>query len=407
MKETINKLLETRRAERETMRAALLASNVLEERTEYDETINKIDAEIRELENVLEELDKPIEETKVDVRALDVLGGKEVEKMAVENRTIDKFDTAEYRDAFMNFCKYGTPVPAEFRGDAVTKTNDASAVIPTTILQEIIKEVKSYGNLYAKVRKLNVQGGMQVPILSLKPTATWITADTATSESDKHKLEAKTYVSFGYFGLECKVAQTLLTNIVTFDMFQELFVTLAVEAIAKALDVAIMNGSGSGEMLGITKDERVTNVVTLSADAFESWSGWKKNVFAAMPKSYRDGEFFMAQSTFDGYIDGMVDDNGQPIARVNYGIDGAENYRFGGKTVETVEDDIITPYDDAESGDIVAVFAKLSDYAVNTNMEMRVERWEDKHTHEIINNAILIADGKLLDPHGVIIVKKA
>lgn len=190
-------------------------------------------------------------------------------------------------------------------------------------------------------------------------------------------------------------------------MFQELFVTLAVEAIAKALDVAIMNGSGSGEMLGITKDERVTNVVTLSADAFESWSGWKKNVFAAMPKSYRDGEFFMAQSTFDGYIDGMVDDNGQPIARVNYGIDGAENYRFGGKTVETVEDDIITPYDDAESGDIVAVFAKLSDYAVNTNMEMRVERWEDKHTHEIINNAILIADGKLLDPHGVIIVKKA
>lgn len=168
MKETINKLLETRRAERETMRAALLASNVLEERTEYDETINKIDAEIRELENVLEELDKPIEETKVDVRALDVLGGKEVEKMAVENRTIDKFDTAEYRDAFMNFCKYGTPVPAEFRGDAVTKTNDASAVIPTTILQEIIKEVKSYGNLYAKVRKLNVQGGMQVPILSLK-----------------------------------------------------------------------------------------------------------------------------------------------------------------------------------------------------------------------------------------------
>ena len=29
---------------------------------------------------------------------------------------------------------------------------------------------------------------------------------------------------------------------------------------------------------------------------------------------------------FDGYIDGMVDKQGQPIGRVNYGIDGGETY---------------------------------------------------------------------------------
>lgn len=32
-----------------------------------------------------------------------------------------------------------------------------------------------------------------------------------------------------------------------------------------------------------------------------------KKVFGKMKKSYRNGTFYMAQSTFDGYIDGMVD----------------------------------------------------------------------------------------------------
>ena len=47
-----------------------------------------------------------------------------------------------------------------------------------------------------------------------------------------------------------------------------------------------------------------------------------------MKKSYRDGVFIMAQSTFDSYIAGMVDTVGQPIARVTYGINGEENYRL-------------------------------------------------------------------------------
>lgn len=408
MKKKLEERLAKLRARYAETEKNLIAENDAEARAALGSTLKALRDDIDEAEEMLASIDEPAEVvvTEKDDARKAILGATEHRNAG--KKTADLFDTAEYRSAFMNFCKNGTPIPMELRVDAVTKTSDAGAVIPTTIMNEIVRELKVYGNLFAAVRKLNVQGGVNFPILTLKPTATWISADSATSESDKQKLESKTSVSFSYYGLECKVSQTLLANVTTIDAFQELFVTLAVEAIAKALDIAIMNGSGSGEPLGITKDTRVPtgNVITLTPDEFASWSSWKKKVFAKMKKAYRDGTFYMSQATFDGYIDGMVDKNGQPIGRVNYGIDGAENYRFGGKTVETVEDDVIKAYEDAGTGDVVAVFVKPTDYAINSNMEMQTVKWVDNDTNEIKNKVILIADGKLIDPNGVIIVKK-
>lgn len=315
----------------------------------------------------------------------------------------DKFDTVEYRKAFMEFACRNAQIPAEFR--ATTQTGDVGAVIPTTYTAQIIRELKTYGNLYAKVTKMNIQGGVEIPVLSLYPTASWIGETTPSTEQ---KLTMNDTVSFKYFGLECRISQTILASVVTLDAFQQLFIPLAVEAIAKALDLAIIKGSGTASPLGIVNDSRIPegNVITLTAAEFASWGGWKKKVFAKMKKSYRNGEFIMAQGTFDGYIDGMEDKNGQPIGRVNYGIDGGETYRFGGKHVETVEDDVITPYELAEVGDVVAIFVKLSDYVVNSNMQMVTVQWTDHDTNEKKTKVLLIADGKLADTHGVLVIKK-
>lgn len=409
MKDKLKKLLEAKMAQRSNLNKSLIESESKEERAAIGATLEALEQEIADVREMLAKVDEPADDPAPEEgRSLNVIGSMQA-RSNEPKKNVNKFATDEYRTAFMEFCKRGTPIPKEFRGDAVTETSDATAVIPTTIVNEIVKELKTYGNIYAQVRKLNVQGGVKIPILSLKPTATWITADTATSESDKQKLQATTSVSFSYYGLECKIAQTLLVNVTTLDMFQELFVSLAVEAIAQALDIAIIKGDGNGEPLGVTEDTRVPNgnKITLTATEIISWADWKKKVFAKMKKSYRDGKFFMAQGTFDGYIDGLVDSNGQPIGRVNYGIDGAENYRFGGKEVETVENDVIASYDDASSGDVIAVFFKPSDYAINSNLEMQTVKWVDHDTNEIKNKVILIGDGKLVDPNGVLIIKKA
>lgn len=109
-----------------------------------------------------------------------------------------------------------------------------------------------------------------------------------------------------------------------------------------------------------------------------------------MKKAYRNGSFVMNQSTFDTGIDGMEDKNGQPIGRTNYGVNGEETYRFMGKNVETVEDDVLPSWDDANEGDVIAVFMNFSDYVINTNMEMQVVKWTD---HD--NNSCAGIDGAI------------
>lgn len=321
-----------------------------------------------------------------------------------QQRSTDRTDSVEYRTAFMNFVCRNTPIPAELRADEVTGIADAGAAIPTSYLNEIIQQLESYGNVWALVRKLNIQGGVAIPISSLKPTATWV----GEGASESGKLNAKDTVTFSYYGVECKIAQSLLVNVTTLEAFQQLFIPLATEAIVKAVEIAIFKGNGTTQPLGVTIDGRVpsANVITLTPDEITSWDGWHKKVKAAMKKAYRNGTFFMSQATFDGYIDGMVDDNGQPIGRTNYGIDGEETYRFMGKAVETVEDDCIVAYDDAAVGDVVAVFMNPTDYIVNSNLKMTTVKWTDPDTNEVKNKCIMICDGKLADANGVLIIKK-
>lgn len=317
----------------------------------------------------------------------------------------DVYATVEYRTAFMKFAQTGQVGP-ELRLDAMTTTADVSAVIPTTILNEVIRKLTEYGQIFNRVRKLNIKGGIQIPILSLKPTATWIGED---SVSDKKKVQANTNVSFSYYGLECKVSVSLLADTTTLTGFETTITDLIVEAMIQAMDLAIIGGDGNGKMLGITNDARVpaAQIITLGSGDFIEWEQWKKKVFAKMPRKYKAGAaFIMASGTFEGYIDGMVDANGQPIGRINYGITEGAQERFGGKEVIEVEDDVVAPYDDANVGDVVAVYCNLKNYGLNSNMQMTMFRYFDHDSNEWVDKAILICDGKLIDPNGVVIIKK-
>jgi HK97 family phage major capsid protein len=69
----------------------------------------------------------------------------------------DLYATVEYRTAFMKFAKTGQVTP-ELRVDAMTAAADVSAVIPSTILNEVVKKVTVYGQVFSRVRKLNIKG---------------------------------------------------------------------------------------------------------------------------------------------------------------------------------------------------------------------------------------------------------
>ncbi|KAF9118332.1 hypothetical protein BGX30_004650 [Mortierella sp. GBA39] len=318
----------------------------------------------------------------------------------------DPYGTLEYRNAFMAFAKTGEIKP-ELRANAMTTTADVSAVIPTTILNEVIRRLTVYGQVFNRVRKLNIKGGIDIPILSLRPVASWIGEDKS---SDKQKVQANTKVSFSYYGLECKVSISLLADTTTLEGFETTITDLIVEAMIRAIDLAVVKGDGVGKPLGIVNDSRVPSaqVVTMTDEEFSTWEAWSKKVLAKLPLAYKAGAtFMMASGTFDGYINGMVDANGQPIGRVNYGIADGPQERFAGKEVIQVEDDVIVPFSDAAAGDVVAVYCNLKNYGFNSNMQMTLFRYFDHDTNEWVDKAILIGDGKLIDPNGVVIIKKA
>lgn len=421
MRDKLQKMLAAKEARKAELAEKAKTTEDIQELRDISAELDTLNTEMNELRNMIAEAEKKAgeEEFRSQKPVPQVPEGK-LSPMATfaakeERREEDPWNTVEYRKAFMEFAKTGKVTPELRSGDQPTDAfagvTDLAAVIPTTILNEVIQELKVRGQVFNRVRKLSVKGGVQVPILSLKPEAKWV----GEGSGARQKVEAKDSVTFSYHGLEVKVATSLLADTVTLDSFESTLRDLIVEAMVEALDKAIISGDGNSKPLGITKDTRVPsdNIVTLSPSEIGSWAAWKKKVFAKMPLAYKAGAaFYMASGTFESYIDGMVDQNGQPVGRVNYGIANGPQERFGGKEVILVEDDVIAPYDDAngpddsEPGDVIAIYANLNNYAINSNMQLALFRYFDHDTNQWVDKAIMIADGKLLDPNGVVIVRK-
>ena len=317
---------------------------------------------------------------------------------------VNPLESMEYRQAFMAYVQSGTAIPAEFRsGDAIS-TNETGAAIPMTIMNEVINTVrKRYGNLYSKVRKISVQGGVKIPIGSLEASFKWISESTVSPRQSLDKLGS---VTFGYHTAEIRIAQTFLSQIVTLSAFEAKITEVIALAYLKAMDYGIVNGSGDGSMLGILNDPRVTNTITMTAAQINDWKAWRKNFFSALPLGYRNGEFIFPLSTVESYLETMSDANNNPIFRqatgleVNDGDAVNPNGRFFGRDISLVEPNIIADFDTASAGDVIGVFWQPEEYAINENFGFTMRRYFDEETNEWVDKALTVVDGKVLNPTG-------
>lgn len=337
--------------------------------------------------------------------------------MTQQRENTDPFATLEYRQAFMRYAQTGQEIPVSLyqRDGMPQNTTNLGATIPTTTLNEFINEIrKVYGNLYSKVRKLNIQGAVKVPISELQATFKWVTEDTVAPRQDGGEINK--FVMFEYNMAEIRVSQTLLSSIVALDVFEREIVRIMMIAYLQAMDTGIVKGTGNGQMLGILNDPRVIatgNVVTMTAAQFNNWSYWRKNFFAKLPLGYRFGEFIFPLATVDAYLETMADANNNPIFRqatgleVNDGDSRNPNGRFFGRDISLVEPDILPDFDSAEPGDVVGIFWQPEEYAINTNMAFGMRRWFDEDRNEWVNKMLTVVDGKVLNPRGIWLIKKA
>ena len=416
MKNFLEKMLERKKAEMKKAEEKNQAATTVEEVRAVGETLLALKDEIAEIEKQLADLDDSNEQEEAPA-ATNEEEGRGLNPMAtfrtaqITNTEVDPYSTKEYRMAFKNYVQRGIDnFPAiEKRADEFTVSSEIGKVIPNTILNEFIKEVveEKHGQIFAKVRKLAVKGGIEIPVSDLSAAATWI-GEVSVSETKKAG-EINASITFAYHTLELRISETLLASIVSLDMFESEIVKLLVAAFAKELDRVILEGTGSGQPLGILKDSRVKNVVSLTAEEFNDWTAWRKKLFAKIPLAKRgSGEFLMTAATWESEILTLQDSNGNPIAKVAADVaDGELNGRFFGRNVTLVEPNVIKDFETAVAGDVVGIFWTPNDYIVNTNLQLAYKRYFNDDTNKWVNKGIVICDGKMADATGCYIIKKA
>lgn len=345
--------------------------------------------------------------------------GNKIE-LSSEERALEERKSIEYRQAFRKFVQTGARsdiLQFEERAGAVGVASDLGVLLPETIVQKIIEELKGkYGQLYNKVSKWNFQGGVKVPIGNFGATFKRIGEEAVSDRQNAGSVTG--YVQFSYNIGEIRIARTLLQSVLTVDAFEQKIASVIVEAYVKAMDIEIMTGDATkGECEGILTEAAKTNgrikadnIIEFTDAEMKDWKAWQTKLFSKIPLEMRgeNPEFVMTANTYEANIKTLADNNNRPVYYETYNPkDGAETALFKGHEVTFVEDSIVKNFDDAKTGEYFGMYWVPSKaYAINTNLEFAMVHYFDQETNQYVDKALVINDGKVLDPQYLYLLKK-
>lgn len=321
------------------------------------------------------------------------------------NNTETGINSIEYREAFMNYVQMGIKSDALRNQNATTTTSTAGAVIPTVVLDRIVAKLEAESVMYNLVTKTNYKGGLSIPTVSVKPTASWVNEDAG---SEKKAITTGS-ITFAYHKLRIAIAASLEVETMSLSAFETFVVNLIGTAMANAIDDAIINGNGSTQPLGILNNASGKQaVVSGQTITVAKGAGLDYGVLvdaeSALPSQYENGAvWIMSKKTFMSFM-GMVDDDGQPIGRVNYGLGGKpERFLLGREVAITdkVDDFVASPSADTTFAGIV----NPKDYILNINLNITVKQYEDNDTDATVRKAVMLVDGKLVDNGSLVVLK--
>ena len=379
----LNNLIEARRATIEE----------LQQRSDASNDVNEVRASGEQLRAARAEL----EDAQAQLRALAVEAQGEGADPAVPEGTelrnaqvVASFggadesneDDAEYRNAFMNFVLRGTAIPMELRGDN-TKTSDVASAIPTVLVNKIIEKFDNVGMILPLITKTSYASGVEIPTSTVKPVASWV-AEGAGSNRQK---KATGKVVFTHFKLRCEISMSMEVGTMALAAFEAKFVENVAKAMTYTIENAAINGTGSGQPKGILVETPNEGQALTTAEANKIGYADLCAVEGVLPVEYETGaKYCMNKKTFAKVL-AMTDAQGQPIARVNYGIGGSQERTILGREV------VVSPY---VADDKLFVF-DFSDYVLNTIYDMGISKKQDWDTEDLLTKAVMSVDGKVVD----------
>ena len=305
----------------------------------------------------------------------------------------DIYSTIEYRQAFKRYVVEGTPLPEEYtqkRSNELTVTSDLGAVIPTNILNKVIEDITVEGKVLGRINQTSMQGGVEIPISDINPIATWLGSENTTSEEQKAAMNAT--VKFGYHVLEAKVAIGLLASTVSLSLFETTVVKQLKKAMIRALETAIVTGTGTGQPKGITNyNLPAEQKIKMNAKTIGTVTAWAE-VEASVPESAEDAVIYMMnKATWEKHLNGMTDTTGQKIGLGKINEKGQKI--LNGREVLTC--DKFPSFDACEDGGTFGVLVDLSQYMLNSNLAMYYKKYFNEDTNKWVHKSLMIADGQM------------
>ncbi len=400
MRERLLALLKQKNERKAAITTKANETNDVTELRSLNTEIDGLNSEINELQGMLNELkdDEPAERTAA-VNG-EVPGVIVSQTKSQETRKSASDEGMEYRKAFQQFVTRGTPIAAELRSDENTLTTDIGSAIPTILIDRIVEKIEAVGMIIPLITKTSFAAGVAIPTSGVKPVATWVLEGAS---SDRQKKTTGT-ISFGKFKLRCEISMSAEAGALAIAAFEAAFVKQVSDAMVKKLEATIVStANGTTSPKGILAETPETGqALTAKALSYKLLV----DAEAALPVEYEDKAVYcMTKKTFMSYI-GMEDAEGQPIARVTYGLGGKPERTLLGRTV------VLCNYLDSfstalEAGKIFAFIFNFADYALNTVYDMGVTRKQDWDTEDLLTKAVMSADGKVVDKGSLVTIAKS
>ncbi len=403
MIEYLKKLIKTKTEQADNIRSQVENSTNVDEVRSLTKQMESLQAEIREAQEQLAKLEQP-EHQPADTRSLNPMASYGTARS--QTNTEDK--ELEKRVAFANFVTRGTPIPAELR--ATTTTTDTSAAIPVHLATEIIEQLEAIGMILPLVTKTSYPAGQRIPVDSVKPVATWVGEGQGSAKQKKTALGS---ITFGSYKLRCEIAMTQEVTVQTLPSFERLFIRQVSEAMTKAIESKIISdddgtaGNPTGIFYNPNEATNPDKVVEIEAgtDGILNYQVLI-DAEAKLPQQYENGaKWCMTKATFMGFA-GMVDSNGQPIARVDSGITGKPVRVLLGREVVLCGEYMASFAQTVTEDTIVAFLFDFSDYVLNTSYDLGVQSKIDWDTEDHLTKAVMSVDGKAVDRTSLVKVVK-
>lgn len=292
----------------------------------------------------------------------------------MEERTF-AVDSEEYRSAFLRNLQ-GKELTAEER-TAVT----ASAAIPTQTMNMIVSRLER-NPLIAAVDMTHIPGNVTYPVESAVADASWVAMGTAATDS----ADTLASISLGAYKLIKTVEIGADVAAMSVPAFEAWLVTRLANKIEKAVDNAIINGTGTNQPTGLLKDGEITKTGTFTK------AGMKYKdlcaILAAIPSQYLNGASMATnRALFYGEILGMEDTSGRPVVVA----DAQSPAKFNVLGFPVIVDDNM-------AADTV-VFGDFKEYKFNFAADPTVtaDASVGFRTGSTVYRAMALGDGKLAD----------